>query len=160
MRLGVISDTHGHIANTRRAAEQLRQATVDTILHCGDIGSPEVVALLSAWPAHFVFGNVDRDREPLRRAIKSAGQFCHGLCGALELAGRRIALLHGDDARSFVEVVDSGQYDLVCYGHTHRQDWSNCNGVWLLNPGAVFRARPHSVAVVELPELEARFISF
>ncbi len=29
------------------------------------------------------------------------------------------------------------EYDLVCYGHTHKRDWSVVAGVQLLNPGSL-----------------------
>ena len=57
--IGVISDTHGHIVNTRRAVRMFESMQVQQVLHCGDIGSPEIPPLFDAWPTHYVLGNVD-----------------------------------------------------------------------------------------------------
>ena len=58
VRLGIVSDSHGHLRNTRTAVERLSESDVDEVIHCGDIGSTDLVPLFSAWPTHFVFGNV------------------------------------------------------------------------------------------------------
>ena len=77
LRLGVVSDTHGHVGFAADAVRMLESLAVDVVIHCGDIGSVEIVPLWRAWPTHFVFGNVDYDVALLRRAIAAAGQTCH-----------------------------------------------------------------------------------
>jgi putative phosphoesterase len=158
MRIGVVSDTHGHVANALAAVRMLESLEVEAVLHCGDIGSHEIPRLLSKWPAHFVFGNCDSDLEELRAAIEKAGLACYGQFGNLELGGRRIALLHSHDARLFRSVCTSGDYDLVCFGHTHHAEQRRAGKTLILNPGALFRATPHSIAVVELATMEATIV--
>jgi putative phosphoesterase len=158
MRLGVISDTHGHVQRTRPAVRMFESLEVDAVLHCGDIGSLAVVELFAAWPAHFVFGNCDYDTKQLAAGIRKAGQTCHELFGDLEFEGVRVALLHSHERQRFREAVDGGDYDLVCYGHTHVAAIDRRGGTLVLNPGAVYRANPLSVAVVELPAVEATIV--
>jgi len=158
MRLGIISDTHGHVEHTRPAVRMFESLDVDVVLHCGDIGSIAVVEMFAAWPTHFVFGNCDSDAKSFGAAIEKLGQMCHGLFGDLELEGVRIALLHSHEERRFRQTVNSGDYGLVCYGHTHVAAIDRRAGTLVLNPGAIYRANPHSVAVVELPSLEATII--
>ena len=158
MIVGVVSDTHGHTANTQRAVRMLESCEVELVLHCGDIGSIEIVRLFHHWPTHFVFGNVDDKPILLREAIEQAGQTCHGRFGELELVGRKIALLHGDDGPRFRETVHAGRYDLVCYGHTHQAEQHREASTLVLNPGALYRAQPHSLALVRLPELEVTHV--
>lgn len=157
MKLGVVSDTHGHVANTQAAIRLLEQQQVDAVLHCGDIGSPAIVPLFAPWPTHFVFGNVDHDAEGLRFAIRRAGQSCHDRFGEIELAGCRIALLHSDDADAFETAIASQRFDLVCYGHTHQAKLEQQGRTHVLNPGALYRASRHTVAIVALPELTVDF---
>ena len=158
MRIGVISDTHGHVLNTLAAVRMLESLKVESVLHAGDIGSPQIPKLIAAWPTHFVFGNCDHDHDELRAAIEQAGLTSHGLFGDLMLAKRRIALLHSHDARLFHRVCTSGEYDLVCYGHTHAGEQHRQGKTLILNPGALFRATPHSLAVVELKTMEAKIV--
>ena len=119
MRLGVISDTHGHVELTRPAVRMLESLEVEAVLHCGDIGSMAVVELFAAWPTHFVFGNCDENTAAFAAAIKRAGQTCHGLFGELDFDGVKVVLLHSHERNRFRETIDSGRYRLVCYGHTH-----------------------------------------
>ena len=154
MRIGVVSDTHGQLHHTRAAVQALDAYDVETVLHCGDIGSADVVPLFAAWPTHFVFGNVDYEEDRLREAIEAAGQTCHGRFGALELSGRQIALIHSDDGQRFRETIGSEEWDLVCYGHTHQAEHHIEGRTVVLNPGALYRANPHSLAIVDLPSLD------
>jgi putative phosphoesterase len=158
MRLGVVSDTHGHVELTRPAVRMLESLEVDAVLHCGDIGSAEVVELFAAWPTHFVFGNCDYDTRELEVAIRRAGQTCHGLFGDLKFDGVRVALLHSHERQRFRQTIDSGDYQLVCYGHTHVAAIDRRGETVVLNPGAIYRAEPHSLAIVDLPTVEATII--
>lgn len=159
MRLGIVSDSHGHVELTRPAIRMLESLEVDRVLHCGDIGSAEVVEMFVQWPTDFVFGNCDYNHADLRQAIAAAGLTCHDAFGELEIEGRRIALLHSDDRRKFDEVCTNGQWDLVCYGHTHVAKIDHVGETLVLNPGALYRANPHSLAVVELPDLDATIVN-
>lgn len=159
MRIGVVSDTHGHMEFSRQAVEALGRFTLDAVIHCGDIGGPGVIPLFDQWPTHFVFGNVDHYLENmLRKTIATAEQTCHGLFGALELAGKRVAFLHSDDQSRFRATIDCQEYDLVCYGHTHVAEEHAEGRTRVLNPGAVYRANPRSIAIVTLPELDIEFV--
>ena len=152
MFLGIISDTHGDTERTRAAVQLLHGFEPAAVIHCGDIDTTAIVEMFEKWPTHFVFGNCDHDVKALRTAIRQAGQTCHERFGSLELAGIEIAFLHGDDSRLLRNTIADGRYKLVCHGHTHvvRQEWHA--DTLVLNPGAVHRANPHSIAVVELPE--------
>ena len=152
MRLGVVSDTHGDVYLTRQVARVFEAAEVDAVLHCGDIGTPEVVQLFDPWPAHFVLGNVDREAV-LRPAIEASGKVCHGRFAALEWEGRHIALLHGDDGRRLAQAVRREGWDLVCHGHTHTAALVQEGDTLVLNPGALVRTHRPSVALVDLPSL-------
>jgi uncharacterized protein len=154
MIIGIVSDTHGHVEYTRQAVRKLESCDVELVIHCGDIGSAEIVRLFQPWPAHFVLGNVDSPPGVLRDAIVAAAQTFHNRFGTLELAGRRIAFLHGDDMPRLRETIEGGQYDLVCYGHTHQAEQHPHGKTLVVNPGALFRAQPHSIAVARLPEME------
>jgi uncharacterized protein len=158
MRIGVVSDTHAHVANTRKAVEVLENRSVDCVLHCGDIGSPEIIPLFARWPTHFVFGNCDHDHDALSRTITLWEQTSHGAFGAIELEGCRVALIHGHETRRFRETIASQKYRLVCYGHTHVPEHHYEGDTLVVNPGALFRANPHTIAIVELPQLDVTSI--
>ena len=159
MILGIVSDTHGQIEFTRAAVRMLESFAVEHVIHCGDIGSPDVVGLFQQWPTHFVFGNVDTSERVLRRAIEAADQTCQERFGTLDLLGRHIAFLHGDDATLLQETIAGGLYDLVCYGHTHVAEQHRQGKTLVVNPGAIYRAQPHTLAIAKLPQLEVTHIA-
>jgi hypothetical protein len=97
---------------------------------------------------------VDYAESELRDAIEVAGQTCHDRFGSLELDGCRIALIHSDDAGLFRETITGGKYALVCYGHTHVAEMHREGDTLVLNPGALYRAKTHTLAIVELPGLQ------
>jgi putative phosphoesterase len=157
MLLGVVSDTHGHTGFTMAAVRMLESLDVQTVLHCGDIGAEEIVPLFARWPTHFVLGNVDYARF-MQEAIEEAGQHYHERFGQLELEGVAIAFLHGDDEKLLAETIHGGQYALVCHGHTHKKRLEHVGQTLVLNPGALYRTSQHSIAVVQLPELEVTHV--
>jgi putative phosphoesterase len=136
----------------------LESLAVEVVLHCGDIGSIAVVELFAKWPAHFVFGNCDENTAAFAAAIEKAGQACHGLFGELDFEGVKVALLHSHERNRFRDAIDSGRYGLVSYGHTHVAAIDRRGDTVVLNPGAIYRASPHSIAVVDLPAVEATII--
>lgn len=159
MRVGIISDTHGQVDFTRQAVRMLESLGVERLFHCGDIGTPEVVELLARWPTDYVFGNCDVEQRLLRTAIERAGQVCHGDFADLTIEGVRIALLHSHDRRLFAASIGSGRYNTICYGHTHVAAIEQRGETLLVNPGAVYRANPHSIALLELPENKATIVN-
>jgi uncharacterized protein len=62
----------------------------------------------------------------------------------LELAGRRVVLLHGHQLGSPTPERLRGAYpdaDVIVYGHTHRQRVDVMDGCMIVNPGAAGPAR-------------------
>jgi hypothetical protein len=158
MLLGIVSDTHGRVENARAAVYMLESLGVDEVIHCGDVGSSDVIRCFQRWPFHYVLGNVDGDGRDLVEGELHGNATCHGRFGELEREAKRIAFLHGDDGRRLQETVASGHYDLVCRGHTHVAEQRQVGPTLLLNPGALFRAAQHSLAVVELPAVAATIV--
>ena len=43
MKIGVMSDTHDNLSNTTTVLNTYRERGITTIVHCGDLTSPEMV---------------------------------------------------------------------------------------------------------------------
>jgi putative phosphoesterase len=151
MLIGIVSDTHSRLATVVRVVSLLRQRGVTTVLHCGDIEDPSAVEPFTGLDAHFVFGNCDGDRDGLRKAIAAAGLKLHEPFGDLELAGVKIAFLHGDNWQLHRDVENSGHFDYLFYGHTHHAEEHRTGPTRVINPGALHRARPKSFLLLDLP---------
>jgi uncharacterized protein len=133
-----------------RALELLRARGIDFVLHCGDIEDVETVQQFHGFRTHFVYGNCDWDKSALRRAIEEIGGALHEHCGHLELEGRQIAWIHGDDRRLFRDLENSGHYDFLFYGHSHVAEQHRTGETVVVNPGALHRAKLKSFVILDL----------
>jgi putative phosphoesterase len=117
--VGIISDTHGLL---RPEAKQALTG-VDTLVHAGDIGKPEVLeALREIAPLTVIRGNVDR------WAVNLADT------EVLEVEGRCLYILH-----NLLELeLDprAAGYHAVISGHSHKPRVSEKDGVLYINPGS------------------------
>src|SRR5262245_6685576 len=118
MRIAILSDTHGREPAVRWALAQIAERDAELILHCGDIDDDATVRLFPAH-THFVYGNCDSlHQREIREAVAEIGATLHDGWGYLELAGKKIAFLHGDDRRQMQELTNADAFDFVFYGHT------------------------------------------
>jgi putative phosphoesterase len=150
MQIAILSDTHDQHGHVGTALAILRQQQIDLVLHCGDIEEPATVELFRGLTMHFVFGNCDSDRAGLRQAMADIAAVLHEPFGDLELEGRAIAFLHGDDSRLLRDVANSGHFDFLFHGHTHQAGERQVGPTRVINPGALHRARPKSFAILDL----------
>jgi putative phosphoesterase len=149
MLIGIVSDTHGNYETVTEALRLMDERRVELVLHCGDIDDAETVRLFRKTPTHFVFGNCDPDEKSLRQAIRTGRGKLHEPFGNLELAGRKIAWLHGDDAHLFRDVERSESFDYLFYGHTHQAEQHRSGPTLIVNPGALHRARVKTFVLLD-----------
>jgi putative phosphoesterase len=149
MRIGILSDTHDQVARTSLAVRRLADAGAEALVHCGDLTGPDVVYECAGLPAYFVFGNNDYAQTGLQRAMSEIGGVCLGRSGELELAGRRIAVTHGDSTKE-VKRLASLEPDYLFYGHSHSPADERVGPTRWVNPGALHRAALWTVALLDL----------
>ncbi len=124
MKIAIVSDTHDNMANFNKVIEWLNKEKIRLMLHCGDICNQEIIdeALKSfKGEIKFVRGNGDFHLHSIAEEMK------------IELGGKKIFLNHYPDVAK--KAAESGKYDLVFYGHTHKpwlEEIGNCK---LVNPG-------------------------
>lgn len=119
--VGVISDTHGLL---RPWAIQALEG-VDLILHAGDVGQAEILdRLRMVAPTIAVRGNVDTS--PWGRTLPETE--------VVEVAGRTLYMLH--DRQALDLDPRAAGVAAVIFGHSHRPEASERDGVLYLNPGS------------------------
>lgn len=144
--IGVISDTHGLLRPEAVHALQGSQL----ILHAGDIGSPDIVpALRSIAPVVAIRGNIDRPSDKWVREFP-----------ATEIA-------QGSDF-SFYLIHNIRELDLkpsaagiacVVFGHSHKPEFYERDGVLYFNPGSAGPRRfslPISVGKIRIEDGELK----
>ena len=133
MRILVISDTHRKDENVEKILK--KEGSFDRVFHLGDVeGSQKKLIRMAKCPVDMVAGNNDilgdlpKEKE-------------------LELCGHHILLTHG---HYYYVSLDTGMlgsdagargFDIVLYGHTHRPDVSEEDGILIANPGSISRPR-------------------
>jgi putative phosphoesterase len=136
MKIGIISDTHDHYDNVVKAIEVFRKCAVETVLHAGDMISAPTAQLFSGLKGvRFiaVFGNCDIDRHLLRSTVEGFGGEIHEAAFQGRLDGKTVCMAH--TPQGVRQSAESGEYDLVVYGHTHRDDIQQVGTTLILNPG-------------------------
>jgi uncharacterized protein len=157
MRIGILSDSHSRYATVEKALQLLEEKGVELFLHCGDIDDAETVWLFPG-KTHFVWGNCDTERASLRQAIHGIGATLHEPFADLELDGKKIAFVHGDNKRLLEGIEFSGYFDYVFYGHTHFAEEHRTGRTRVINPGALHRARSKTCVVLDLDMGEAESV--
>lgn len=137
MRIAVLADIHDHLSELGRALQEVREC--QALLFCGDLCAPFTLwemARAFPGPIHTVLGNNDGDPLLMARMAQEAGHVTlHGHYAEVELAGRRIALVHYPLLAEGLAAME--RYDLVCHGHDHRARLERHGRTLLLNPGEV-----------------------
>lgn len=152
MRIGILSDTHGRTETLVTAIDMLRGRGAEQFIHCGDVGGEAVLDAMAGLACTFVWGNNDYDTASLVDYANTLGLVCGGRYVELAIDGRRLAVLHGDDGLAKRRVLDGQLFDYVLQGHTHVWADQRFGRTRLINPGALYRAQPKTVALLDLDD--------
>jgi uncharacterized protein len=137
MKIAILSDIHDNLWKLDVALGSIREC--QEMICCGDLCSPFVVDELAkgfAGPIHIVFGNNDADLFRItamtRRFpnVRLYGELCE-----ISLGGRRFAANHFDYIGR--AIAQSGNYDVVCFGHNHAFEITQYGSTLALNPGSI-----------------------
>ncbi len=150
MVIGILSDTHGRHEIAAAAIMLLHRRGAQQFIHCGDVGAMRVLDQFAGLTTTFVTGNTDYDRQPLLRYGRDIGLQGYHPMADLTINDKRIAVLHGDDARLMHQLLARQDYDYLLHGHTHLCDDRYEGRTRIINPGALHRAAEKTVALLDL----------
>jgi putative phosphoesterase len=129
MKIGVLSDTHIHLADEIPAQVISAFSTVDLIVHAGDfVGSGVLEGLKRLGEVKAVHGNVDSMK--LRSLLPDKVVFIAG--------GKKIGITHGWGGPEGIEYRVKellGDVDIIIYGHSHRAKVEQIGKILFFNPG-------------------------
>ena len=161
MVIGAMSDTHDRLDAVEKAISFFNSEGVTDVLHAGDLVSPFAVRPFSKLKAklHYVWGNNEGDHDFIRIRFAEIGVSPLGDFAAVQLGGKRIALLHGTHEEIVDSLVKSGAYDLVVRGHNHKAEIVQ-GGTPVVNPGEVcgYLTGRRTVALIDLDKMQARIV--
>lgn len=159
--IGVLSDTHNHTANLRKAMEIFRQRGVRTLIHCGDVTALSTLEWLAEFRVIYVYGNGDYTAGEMRdMLLRYDPQNYGGPVYQGELHGARIAAVHGHIPGSIEAMARAGEYDYVFHGHTHRRRDERIGRARVINPGALggVHREERSICLVDLAAGQVEFV--
>ncbi len=163
MKICILSDSHDHIPLLQAAVAEARERGAQAVLHCGDVVAPSTLRQINeiGLPVHVIHGNNTGDLYTLGQLVArpdSVIQY-HGMDAAVELAGKRIFLVHYPHYAK--AMAATGDWDLVCCGHSHAlkiEYLPNIRGgtTPLVNPGTVggVGSAPATYVMADLESME------
>ncbi len=144
MIICIVSDSHDHTDLLSAAVASAQSKGAQAVIHCGDIIGANTLRGLQQFglPVHAVHGNNLGDFMALTRLTSQPGSVVryHGDHADFELAGKRLFVTHYPHiARG---MACTGDYDLVCCGHSHEaliERIYNVRGgtTLMVNPGTI-----------------------
>ena len=162
MKIGIMSDSHDHRPNIRKALEIFGKHGVDTIIHAGDLVSPFCVKMFEEFKGKFYLcsGNNKGDTAIISEMMKELGFFYEDV-GEFEIEGKTFALYHGTDELKLNSLIYSKKpYDYVITGHTHKKLLKKIDKTILINPGETFDLyEDPTVAILDLETRKVKFYS-
>ena len=139
MRVVIISDVHNNITNLKKVLDYCNNKKIKAIICCGDLASMEALDFLNdnfSGESYFCFGNMDDGQ--MRNydfEAKYKNTWIFRDYGEFKIDNYNIALVHYPEKAKVL--CESGKYDFVFYGHTHKPWEETIGNCKMLNPGNV-----------------------
>ncbi len=156
MKIGVISDTHDHLENIKKAINILKERKIKTLIHLGDYCSPFSIPLLDIEKIHAIFGNNDGDKLYLQKKANECGFVIDPAPKAITIDERKIAVMH--EPYQLEAFRKSGIYDIILHGHTH--EYYVKKDPLTVNPGELcgYLSGKATFAIIDLENLECEIL--
>lgn len=156
--LGIISDTHENLEAIKKAVAIFKEKNIEFAVHCGDIISPPMLDCFNGLRMKFVFGNNDGERNGLIAKCKDSGfdEIKDEL--KFDYKGKKFYVYHGTKKEKLDNAIKSNKYDYVLTGHTHIKRDEKIGSTRVINPGALFRIYPYTIALLDAEKDKLEFI--
>jgi uncharacterized protein len=161
MKIGVMSDTHDNLSNLIAVLRSYRDRGIETVVHCGDLTSPEMVSHFQGFRVIFTHGNMDHTIGGVKKRLaKMREDNFSGLVFKGVLAGVPIAATHSHVSGKIMELVREARFKWIFHGHTHEKRDEVVKGVRIVNPGALggLGRGPRTFCIVDLVAEDLEFI--
>jgi putative phosphoesterase len=135
VKIGLISDTHDNFKTIESAVRIFGEKRIEYVIHAGDITTPEAVEAFAGVKMIGVLGNNDLDKKGLTSAFEKIGGELRGEICEIEENDLVIGVYHGTDFRKRDALIQSGKYNVVVYGHTHKIENKIIGNTMVINPG-------------------------
>lgn len=156
--IGIISDTHENEEAIKKAVKIFKEKNVEFVVHCGDIISPPMLEHFKGLKMKFVYGNNDGEKIGLNSKARELGFDEVTDEKEFEHKGKKFYVYHGTDKEKLDASIKSNKYDYVLTGHTHIKKDEKIGKTRIINPGALFRIYPYTVALLDAEKDKLEFL--
>lgn len=151
MKLLIISDSHGHIANIKAVMDIAKKTNIEAVVHCGDWDNTESIEAVLSFgiPLYTILGNADVNSDMETYLRLNAKEFDPDYL-KFELGGRKIGVTHQvrlNDPRH-------DKLDIVFSGHYHSSESKVIDFRKFVRPGALINGINFAVYETETNEME------
>ena len=140
MKIAIISDSHNNLVRFKKAVLWIEKNGIKTILHCGDICSPETIFEVKkgfSGKILITLGNADKgygwEKYLKPQALKNENLKIFSDFGEFLVEDCKIAFSHFP--KHAKKLAKTAKYDAVFYGHTHKPWMQKIDSCLLANPG-------------------------
>ncbi len=156
--IALISDTHENENAILEAVAIIKKRRPDLAIHLGDIISPAMLDYFKGLNMKIIFGNNDGERAGLVKTALALGfeepkeemEFIH--------QGKKCCAYHGTDKNLLDWHIFHGGFDYVLTGHTHQRRDEKIKNTRVINPGALFRCHPYTIAFLDIGKNHLEFV--
>src|SRR3989344_855534 len=148
--IGIISDTHENEEAIKKAVEIFKEWDVEFVVHCGDIISPPVLQHFRGLKMKLVLGNNDGEAAGLNAKAKEYGFEPVTEEKEFEYRKKKFYVYHGTAKGKLDGAIKSSKYDYILTGHTHIKRDEKIKKTRVINPGALFRVYPYTIALLDV----------
>lgn len=173
MKILILADTHDNIVRLRHVMGFAKEIGAETIIHCGDWGRALIVDNFTREnlqttggmkiQVYGVLGNADIDPD-LPKRLKEENIIFEKDFLEIKIDGKKIGVAHYPISSFMVggkmlnEAFESGLYDILFFGHTHKKSETTLRHMKLVNPGALERVYSPSFVVYDTQTNKVEFI--
>lgn len=161
MEIGVLSDTHDDLINITTVLATCRERQIETLIHCGDLTSLEMVSLFEGFRVIYTMGNMDIVTGTIhKRFLKMREDNFVGNVFTGHINGVSIAATHSHIDSKVSDLVNQQCYQWIFHGHTHQRRDEVIKGTRVVNPGALggLGKETRSFCIVDLEVNHVEFI--
>jgi len=155
--MGILSDTHENEDAIKKAVVLFKERKAEFAVHCGDIISPPMLEHFKGLKMKFIYGNNDGEKEGLKNKAIQLG-FEIGEEIEFNHKNKKFYAYHGTKNEKLDAAIKSNKYDYVLTGHTHIRRDEKIGKTRVINPGALFRVYPYTIAFLDAEKDKLEFV--
>lgn len=160
MKIGVLSDTHDNLSNLIAVLDAFRNEKIETVIHCGDLTSLEMVSHFKGFRVIYTMGNMDFMTGAIKKRLEKMREDNYaGMIFRGKLGGVPVAAAHSHIDGQLMDLIREKRYNWIFHGHTHQKRHEVIKGVHIVNPGALggLGREPRTYCIVDLDEEQVEY---